>query len=391
MNNTKKTVFAAMMLAVGILLPMAFHAVPNAGSVFAPMHLPVFIAGMICGPFYGALVATVCPLLSFIFTGMPTAAYLPNMTVELLCYSVFSALAFRLIKTRNYILDVYISLVIGMLLGRALGGFTAYLMYLGGNRSAYSWTAFYTAYFVTCLPGIAIQLVVIPSVLTVARQTGFLRESDRFISDRHYKDNAAKQKKFFDSLAPKWRSENALSADEIGKLFDGVEFTGGSRVLDVACGKGVLEPFLLSRGCKVDAIDISEAMIDLARKDPYNAGVNFYVADFYRFDAGEKYDKIIVFDAYPHFPDRALFADKAYDLLCGGGELWIIFDENREKINGHHGAASAGVTAGLKSADEEIKVYKRGFEVISKTDDGNGYRIGLKKKIRAKNKKKNSF
>ncbi len=391
MSNTKKTVFAAMMLAVGILLPMAFHAIPNAGATFAPMHLPVFIAGIICGPFYGALVATVCPLLSFVFTGMPTAAYLPNMTVELLCYSVFSGLSFRLIKTKRFLPDVYIALVIGMLSGRAFGGLTAYLMYLGGNRSAYSWTAFYTAYFVTCLPGAAIQLVVVPAVTEVARRTGFLRESDRFISDKHYRDNADRQKKFFDGLAPEWRSACALTDGKIDELLGGINLTRDSRVLDVACGKGVLDSYLLSRGCRVDAIDVSETMIELARKDTKNAGVNFSVADFYRFDADVKYDTVIVFDAYPHFLNRRLFADKAYDLLRDGGELWIIFDENREKINGHHGAASAGVTAGLKPAAEEIKVYKNRFDILDATDDEIGYTIGLKKKTRAKNRKKNSF
>lgn len=179
MSNTKKTVFAAMMVAVGILLPMAFHSIPRAGAIFAPMHLPVFVAGMICGPFYGALVGLLCPLLSCIFTGMPAVAMLPNMLIELLCYSVFSALAFRLIKTKYFILDVYIALIIGMLLGRAFGGLTAYLMFLSGSRSAYSWAAFYTGYFVTCWPAIVIQVVVIPTVLTVARRTGFFKDSDR--------------------------------------------------------------------------------------------------------------------------------------------------------------------------------------------------------------------
>ncbi|MDE5897276.1 MAG: ECF transporter S component, partial [Clostridia bacterium] len=86
MSRTKKLVFAAMMISVGILLPLAFHAVPNGGAVFAPMHLPVLLAGFLCGPAYGLIVGAVCPLLSFIFTGIPTAAYLPNMMAELLCY-----------------------------------------------------------------------------------------------------------------------------------------------------------------------------------------------------------------------------------------------------------------------------------------------------------------
>ena len=55
MSNTKKLCFSAMMLAVGVLLPMAFHAIPNGGSIFAPMHLPVFVTGFLCGPMYGEI------------------------------------------------------------------------------------------------------------------------------------------------------------------------------------------------------------------------------------------------------------------------------------------------------------------------------------------------
>ena len=100
MSHTKKIVFSAVMVAVGILLPMAFHAIPNAGAVFAPMHLPVLVAGFICGPLYGVLVGLVCPLLSFITTGMPNAATLPNMMVELFFYGGGAGLFFRLIKTK---------------------------------------------------------------------------------------------------------------------------------------------------------------------------------------------------------------------------------------------------------------------------------------------------
>ncbi len=106
MSHTKKTVFSAIMVSVGILLPLVFHAIPNAGAIFAPMHLPVLVAGFICGPLYGILVGLICPLLSFIMTGMPNAAYLPNMMVELFFYGGCTGLFFRLIKTRFLVLDI---------------------------------------------------------------------------------------------------------------------------------------------------------------------------------------------------------------------------------------------------------------------------------------------
>lgn len=181
MSNTKRLCFSAMMLAVGILLPVAFHAVPNGGNIFAPMHLPVFIVGFLCGPMYGAIVGLVCPLLSCLFTGMPNVAYLPNMMSELLVYGTSSGMLFRIIKTGKFIPDVYVTLVCSMLSGRIIGGCVAYLLFLGGARSEYSWAIFFTGYFVTCWPAILIQALVIPSVVTAAKKYRFICESDRYL------------------------------------------------------------------------------------------------------------------------------------------------------------------------------------------------------------------
>ena len=146
MSHTKKIVFAAIMVAVGILLPMVFHAIPNAGSVFAPMHLPVLVAGFICGPLYGILVGLICPLLSFIMT----------------------------------VLDIYLSLIISLLVGRIMGGFVAYMLFLGGRRDAYSWTIFFTTYFVTCWPALIIQIVVVPTAISTPTTTKNRLQSKAF-------------------------------------------------------------------------------------------------------------------------------------------------------------------------------------------------------------------
>lgn len=170
MSDTKKLVVSAMMVAVGILLPMLFHAVPNAGAVFAPMHLPVLVAGLLCGPFYGAIVGMLCPLLSSILTGMPALAVLPNMLVEMFLYGGLTGLIFRVVHTKYFILNVYIALVVGLLVGRMAGGAVCYLLFLGGTRNAYSWGAFFTMYFVTCWPAIVIQITVVPALVGTLRK-----------------------------------------------------------------------------------------------------------------------------------------------------------------------------------------------------------------------------
>ena len=176
MGNTKKLCFAAIMVAVGILLPMVFHAIPNSGTVFAPMHLPVFCAGFICGPILGGIVGLVCPILSFLLTGMPSPAVLPNMLCELFVYGTFSGIFFKVIKTKNFMADVYLSLILSMLLGRLAGGLVTYALYLTGVRLSYTWAIFFTGYFITCWPAILIQIFAIPSVVTVAKKSRFISE-----------------------------------------------------------------------------------------------------------------------------------------------------------------------------------------------------------------------
>ena len=83
MNKTKKLTFAAMCLALGVILPQAFHMIPNAGNIFLPMHIPVLICGFICGPFYGLAVGIITPCLSHIIFSMPPAMMLGQMIVEL--------------------------------------------------------------------------------------------------------------------------------------------------------------------------------------------------------------------------------------------------------------------------------------------------------------------
>ena len=379
MSNTKKLCFSAIMLAVGILLPMAFHAIPNGGNIFAPMHLPVFITGFLCGPMYGAIVGLVCPLMSCLFTGMPSVAFLPNMMAELLVYGTVTGLLFRIIKTGKIIPDAILTLILSMLAGRIVGGFVAYLLFLGGTRSEYSWAIFFTGNFVTCWPAIVIQILLIPTGVTLAKKYRFIRESDRYLDLSHHSKNIAKQKQFFNGLAENWRKESTLDETAISALFSQVSLPAGGSVLDAGCGTGVIDGYLKTVCRNVDAVDISEKMIEKARIN--NPEVNYYVADFYEFKNTELYDCIVVFDAYPHFMDKENFAVKANSLLNDSGTLWILFDESRERINGYHSGRS-DISVSLLPAEREAAKLNEFFEVICNIDDAERYILGLKKKIK---------
>ena len=160
MFSIKNLVFCALCVALCTVLPMAFHAIPNAGSVFCPMHIPVFLCALACGWPYGLVCGLIGPLISSLTTGMPPAAILPVMTVELSVYGLVSGLLMRFVHTKYTYADIYISMVPAILIGRIFAGLSAAFIF--GSKSITSIGAWVTSYFVTNLPGTAIQLVLIP-------------------------------------------------------------------------------------------------------------------------------------------------------------------------------------------------------------------------------------
>ncbi len=162
MTEVKKAIITAVCMALCVVLPLAFHAVPNAGSIYLPMHIPVLLCGLICGWGYGLACGIVGPLLSSLFTGMPPAAVLPAMVIELAVYGVIAGLGMLLIRTKKVTADLYISLVLAMLTGRIVAGAARALIFAVGETTMATWA---TSYFITSLPGIVIQLILIPAIV----------------------------------------------------------------------------------------------------------------------------------------------------------------------------------------------------------------------------------
>lgn len=169
MNSIRKSIATALMIALCVVLPMAFHAIPNGGTLFSPMHLPVLIAGIIAGPLYGLFCGIAGPVLSFLITGMPGAAYLPVMMIELGIYGLVTGLMMHFVKTGKTIADLYISLVAAMLSGRVITGICRALIFAKGKYSVAAWAA---GYFVSCWPAIVIQLILIPMLYLALEKAG---------------------------------------------------------------------------------------------------------------------------------------------------------------------------------------------------------------------------
>lgn len=162
LSHVKKAIITAACIALCVVLPMAFHAIPNAGSVISPMHIPVLLCGLICGWSFGLLCGLAGPALSSLLTQMPQMAYLPSMLVELAAYGLIAGVMMQLVRTKKIYADLYISLIVALLAGRMIAGISKALLFASGSYSVAAWA---TSYFVTAWPGILLQLALLPTIV----------------------------------------------------------------------------------------------------------------------------------------------------------------------------------------------------------------------------------
>ena len=162
-SATKKLVLAALFLALGLLMPFLTGQIPNLGSKLLPMHLPVLICGFVCGWPAGLVVGLITPVFRSLIFGMPplfpTAVV---MSFELAAYG-FATGWFRRLLPKTGVF-VYLTLILSMLLGRVVWG-VASMLILGFAGRGFTWKAFMAGAFVNALPGIILQLVLIPVII----------------------------------------------------------------------------------------------------------------------------------------------------------------------------------------------------------------------------------
>lgn len=176
-NNVKTLVLSAMFLAIGLVLPFFTGQIPQIGSMLLPMHLPVFLCGLICGWQYGAAVGFVVPLLRCALFGMPPLLTAVAMAFELLTYGLLSGLLYSRSRWKC-IFALYRALLLAMVGGRVVWGVVRVLM-TGVAGEPFTWQLFLSGALLTAIPGIILQLVFIPAVMVALDRTGLVRFSRR--------------------------------------------------------------------------------------------------------------------------------------------------------------------------------------------------------------------
>ena len=170
LSHTKQLVFTAVCIALCVVLPIAFHSIPNSAMVFLPMHIPILLCGLVCSWPYGLVCGLFGPLLSSILTQMPAMAVLPSMMVECAVYGCVASLMMQLVRTGKLYLDLYAAILPAMVMGRVVSGL-AKAWILAPGTPPFAWV---TTSLIKGIPGIVIQLVLIPTLIIALERTKLL-------------------------------------------------------------------------------------------------------------------------------------------------------------------------------------------------------------------------
>ncbi len=181
---------------------------------------------------------------------------------------------------------------------------------------------------------------------------------------------------FFDRLAPDWDAELIRNDDIISTILDNASVTEGKVILDVACGTGVLIPDYLKRKvASVTGIDISPKMAEIAKAKFPQPEVTILCGDVESTYFGKQFDCIVVYNAFPHFPDPERLIATLSGLLKPGGTLTVAHGMSREKIDAHHHGSAHHVSNGLMTAEDLASIFKEYLTVTTMISNDRMYQV----------------
>ena len=162
-NEIKKLTLSAMFLALAFVMPFLTGQIPQIGSMLCPMHIPVLLCGFFCGAPWGVVVGFVAPLLRSFTLGMPPM--FPTafcMAFELATYGFVAGWLYRKLPKKK--MNVYVSLLCAMVIGRLVWGAVMFVC-MGLDVSAFGLQAFMAGAVLNAVPGIVLQIVLVPVVV----------------------------------------------------------------------------------------------------------------------------------------------------------------------------------------------------------------------------------
>ena len=182
---------------------------------------------------------------------------------------------------------------------------------------------------------------------------------------------------FFDRYAPRWDADQVNKDAIIGRILDNACVGEGQEILDVACGTGVLFPFYLKRNVKsVTGIDISHEMAKLAaKKHEEFKNIQVICGDVEQTSFDRKFDNVMVYNAFPHFPDPEQLIATLAGLTKEGGRLTIAHGASRAAIDNHHKGPASKISNGLMTADALKTLFMPYFDVDIQISNQEMYQV----------------
>lgn len=165
---TLKMIYAAVCLALCLVLPFLTGQIPEIGSRLSPMHIPVLLCGFLCGWQYGLLVGAIAAPLRLMLFGMPPFPACLFMAFEMAAYGLLTGLFYKLFPKK--IPFIYLNLILSMLGGRIVWGAVRYAL-MGLTDTTFSFKIFLTAGFVDAIPGIICHILLVPAIVIALQKT----------------------------------------------------------------------------------------------------------------------------------------------------------------------------------------------------------------------------
>ncbi|MDE6412282.1 MAG: class I SAM-dependent methyltransferase, partial [Eubacterium sp.] len=164
------------------------------------------------------------------------------------------------------------------------------------------------------------------------------------------------------------------------RILDNAEIKGGKDILDVACGTGVLFPDYLKRNVNsLTGIDISPKMANIAKSKFSAEQVTVICGDVEEFSFDKKFDAVVVYNAFPHFPNPERIIARLSSLVKQGGTVTVAHGMSREMLKKHHSGAAKNVSIGLISEDELADIFSKYLKVTVKISNDEMYQVvGIK-------------
>lgn len=180
---------------------------------------------------------------------------------------------------------------------------------------------------------------------------------------------------FFDRLAPGWEKDLVVDTEKINAILDTAGVRAGTKVLDVACGTGVLFPFYQQRHVAgVLAVDISPEMAKIAAGHAVPP-IRVVCNDIETMQPVNAYDCCVVYNAFPHFADPAGLVEQLSHWLKPGGRLTVAHSMGIEQLNRHHAGSAAKVSMAMLPAADLAEIFSQWFAVDTAISDEGKYLV----------------